>query len=479
MTSAQYSTRWLMWLGLVYAAYLGAAIYFEAFWAGLLPIALLLMRTALIKLDHYLLFIVFCVPFSVNLEQLEVGGIGVSLPTEPLMVGALLIFIFRALTGRAVDSRIYKHPISVFIYVYLGWMIFTTITGEMPLVSFKFVLAKIWFLVTGYFLMTHIFNNQDNITRFMWLFIISLMGVVVYTVVHHSQYGFDMKAGHWVMSPFFKDHTSYGAVLAMFIPISIALLFMRGLSPLLRFVLFVAAGILIVGVVLSYTRAAWVSLAGAAGVGLLLMARFKFRTLLVTAGLAGAFVWTAQDDLLLALEKNRQESSDNLSEHVSSISNVSSDASNLERLNRWNCALALFNERPLVGWGPGSYQFVYAPYQRSGDLTIISTNNADGGNAHSEYLGPLAEQGMPGMLLMLLLVFMVFSLGFRMVYAPLPTNLKLAVVGALLGLTTYFIHGVLNNYLDTDKAAIPFWGFISVLVAADLWLKSSKKTTAN
>jgi len=477
--TTQDSTRWLVWPGLAYAAYLGAAIYIEAFVAGLLPIVLLLLRTSLVKLDHYLLFIVFCVPFSVNLEQLEVGGIGISLPSEPLMVGALLIFIFRALTGQAVDSRIYRHPISVFIYIYLTWMIFTSITGEVPLVSFKFVLAKIWFLVTGYFLMTHIFSSQDNVTRFMWLFILSLMGVVVYTVAHHAQYGFDMKAGHWVMSPFFKDHTSYGAILAMFIPVSIALLFVRGMSPLLRFVLFTATGILIVGVVLSYTRAAWVSLAGAACLGLLLVARFKFRTLVITAGVVGAFVWTAQDDLLLALEKNRQESSDNLSEHVSSISNVSSDASNLERLNRWSCAIALFNERPLVGWGPGSYQFVYAPFQRSADRTIISTNNADGGNAHSEYLGPLAEQGLPGMLLMIVLVFMVFNLGFKMVYAPLPPNMKPIVVGAVLGLATYFIHGVLNNYLDTDKAAIPFWGFISVLVAADLWVKSTKKTAAN
>jgi hypothetical protein len=34
---------------------------------------------------------------------------------------------------------------------------------------------------------------------------------------------------------------------------------------------------------------------------------------------------------------------------------------------------------------------------------------------------------------------------------------------------TYFIHGVLNNYLDTDKASVPFWGFIAVLVAIDIY----------
>ena len=33
---------------------------------------------------------------------------------------------------------------------------------------------------------------------------------------------------------------------------------------------------------------------------------------------------------------------------------------------------------------------------------------------------------------------------------------------------TYFVHGVLNNYLDTDKASAPFWGFLAVLVVWDL-----------
>jgi hypothetical protein len=34
---------------------------------------------------------------------------------------------------------------------------------------------------------------------------------------------------------------------------------------------------------------------------------------------------------------------------------------------------------------------------------------------------------------------------------------------------TYFIHGTLNNYLDTDKASVPFWGFIAILVSIDLY----------
>jgi hypothetical protein len=33
---------------------------------------------------------------------------------------------------------------------------------------------------------------------------------------------------------------------------------------------------------------------------------------------------------------------------------------------------------------------------------------------------------------------------------------------------TYYLHGALNNFLDTDKAAVPFWAFTLILVLFDL-----------
>jgi O-antigen ligase len=221
--------------------------------------------------------------------------------------------------------------------------------------------------------------------------------------------------------------------------------------------------------VFSYTRAAWVSLAVAAALFALMILRIQFRSIVAISLGLGAFLWVAQDDLIIMLERNQQDSSDDLAEHVESISNVSSDASNLERLNRWNCALEMFNERPLVGWGPGTYQFVYAPFQRSTDITIISTNNADGGNAHSEYLGPLSEQGILGPLLFIALIVIVSMTAFRLAYTLPSYELKSIVFASYLGWVTYIIHGVLNNYLDTDKASMPFWSFIAAIVAIDLF----------
>ena len=129
----------------------------------------------------------------------------------------------------------------------------------------------------------------------------------------------------------------------------------------------------------------------------------------------------------------------------------------------------MFQERPFFGWGPGTYVFQYAPFQLSKNKTIISTNVGNNGNAHSEYIGPLAEQGFIGSLLVILLISMVYYRG-SLLYHRLPKGeIKTVVLYTLLGLFTYIVHGFLNNYLDTDKASIPFWGFIALLVAIDVY----------
>jgi hypothetical protein len=45
-----------------------------------------------------------------------------------------------------------------------------------------------------------------------------------------------------------------------------------------------------------------------------------------------------------------------------------------------------------------------------------------------------------------------------------------------LALLSYFFHGILNNFLDTDKASALFWGYIAVIVSYDIYgFDKSKK----
>jgi len=223
--------------------------------------------------------------------------------------------------------------------------------------------------------------------------------------------------------------------------------------------------------ILSYTRAAWISVLVALAVLGFTLFRIRFRYILIAGILAALYLTSQRTVIVQKMERNRQVSSATFSEHVQSISNITTDESNLERINRWNSALRMFRERPVFGWGPGTYMFKYAPFQVSAEKTGISTDFGNLGNAHSEYIGPLAESGFLGSLSFLLIGILTLMTGFRVYGKVKDKSLKWMVLGLILGYITYLVHGMLNNFLDTDKASALFWGFTAAFVSLDISLK--------
>jgi O-antigen ligase len=440
-----------------------------------LPFVFVIALMAVFSLDKLLFLVVFLTPLSLPLSELVQGlPIDMFLPTEPLLFGILLIFILKCTANKGFDNDILKHPVSMAIYFGLAWMLVTSLTSTMPVVSLKFLLSRIWFVVGFYLLAAKLFDNQKNIERYVWLYVLSLIVVICYTTYRHLGYGlWDKQAAHFVMDPFYNDHTAYGAAVAMYLPFLFGFSFTKIYSKGLRFFVRICLAIVFMALILSYARAAWLSMIAALGVWTIMRLRIKFRHLAITFLATVGTLFVFQHQILMYLERNTTESSANLMEHVSSMSNISSDASNLERLNRWSCAIRMFKDKPVFGYGPGTYMFQYAPYQLTADRTIISTNSANGGNAHSEYLGPLAESGLLGTVSVLILMATVLYTGVRAYSRTNEKRMKTLVMGALLGLITYYIHGVMNNFLDTDKLSVPFWGFSAIIVAIDIYTKKN------
>jgi putative inorganic carbon (hco3(-)) transporter len=432
--------------------------------------------------DYKLLFwiIVFATPLSVNFEDLDIGGIGISVPTDPLLLLLLCIIGAKAIINNP-DKQLLQHPISLGFIFYFAVVLFTTIFSSNPIVSIKFFLSKLWLILPVYYMGYRLFKEKKNIYTFLWLYLIAFLIVILYTLIRHMAYGFSEPAGHWVMNPFYKDHTSYGAIFAMFLPIVVGLYLINKPQSVGRFILICIGLIMLVGLYFSYTRAAWLSVVFGLGVFALMYFKVKFKYLAdCNNALLGTVLLALNwHEIQYQLAKNKSEhATEDFEERLQSMSNISTDASNLERLNRWNCAIAMFKERPIVGWGPGTYMFEYAAFQHSKDITIISTNFSDGGNAHSEYLGPLSESGILGLLSILILVGVIFYKGIFL-YTQLDDHeLKIILASVIVGLSTYFIHGVLNNYLDTDKASIPVWGFAAIIVAIDMHYKKRQLNKA-
>jgi putative inorganic carbon (hco3(-)) transporter len=448
----------------------------ESMAINLLPFVLMMVLLAIYSVDRVLKLIVFFTPVSLSLSDVLPGlTFDMFLPTEPLLFGVLLLFIIRVSAERGFDREILRHPVSWAIWLYLFWIFITSLTSTMPLISFKFLMVRIWFIVGFYLLGIKLFEDNRNISRFIWIYVTALIIVISYTIFRHAGHGLlNKQAAHWVMTPFFNDHTSYGAVLAMFIPFLTFLSFSKYVPDRGKWISRLVLGILVTAFILSYTRAAWLSLILAAGVYAMIKLHIRFKTMIISLLSVLAVVFVFQKQIVEYLEKNDDESSSNLMEHFSSMSNITSDASNLERINRWGAAVRMFREKPVFGFGPGTYMFKYAPYQLSKDKTIISTNMGDMGNAHSEYLGPLAESGLFGMLTFLLLVIVVLYTAIHTYSRLSDEYLRGILISAFLGLVTYYAHGLMNNFLDTDKVAVPFWGFTAIIVLIDLRSKKQK-----
>ncbi len=429
--------------------------------------------------DKLILFLAFATPLSIPVKDIG-AGIGLSIPTEPLIVLLFAGVLFKLVAGKTFDRRILKNPVVIIALLNMAWMYLTTVWSTHPLVSFKYSLSYTWYIVVFLLLLAHFFKNQKAMMWFIWLFSIATLILTLYTLKNHSAEGFTRLYAYTAMRPFLPDHGMYAAAISFCIPPMLVMALLGRKMKLSWIMVIAAAGIgtvITLGVIFSFTRASWLSLIIAFAVFVLLAAKVKFKTVM-TVGVSLLTLFLIFQSLIFReLARNKQDSDDDIFSHLQSFSNVSTDPSNLERLNRWSCVYRMTLDKPLVGFGPGTYTYEYGPYQLPYEMTIISTNSGDLGNVHSEYLRPFAETGIVGGLIFLALVITVMSQGFDTYYRLQNLRIKGLVLGALLGLTTYFIHGFLNNYSDFDKIAVPMWGFIAIILAAKTYFLPKEEGT--
>ncbi|MDI3527027.1 MAG: hypothetical protein PWR03_1210 [Tenuifilum sp.] len=430
--------------------------------------------------NRFYKFYLLLSPLSIPLSEYVQGlPFDLWMPSE-LFIVALAPLVFIMLSKSSIENRWFSwQPVLLVIYFFLGWLLVATINSTMPVVSAKYLVLKVLYFMVLFYLPFILFSSDVvSFKKFLGFYIVGMSAVILITLWKQWERGlFDKFVAHGTCNPFFTDHTSYAATLALLIPvvISFAVVSKKGLLKWLNIALSL---VLIVALVLSYTRAAWLSLIVAGGVGIIWWLKIRFR---YVVALAVAFVVTLgyfQDDIMVWLNQNRTASSGDLRKHISSIANIRTDESNVERLNRWTSAIRMFEEKPVFGWGPGTYMFQYAPFQASYLKTRESSNLGLKGNAHSEYLGLLADAGIPAVVAFILIIVIVFYDGFNLALRlKKKSQERTIVVGVLLGWVTYVSHGFLNNFLDMDKVAILFWGYAAYIYALKFRYRNSKPSS--
>jgi O-antigen ligase len=378
------------------------------------------------------------VPFS--MQALLPGGNAVQFPTEPMIAIALAAWAARwlATPGYSLSSSRLHLPLAVMA----GVALLSTLAG-----SHAWIGIKAWVVAAGYAAFGYLYfvnASCDPARRERWIRLTVATGAAfgLYGFVRVLVLGVSARTAYGVARPFFAEHGTYSAYLAMLLPLALFAALERGGRA--RWMYGLATLAISLGVVFSFTRAAWVSLAIVLPIatGAWIARRRSVRALLVPG-----LVLAATAVVLVGAG-----AVDPFSQHAQSVTDPE-NVSNLERLNRWLAAVEMTRDRPVLGVGYGAYPASYQGYRRK--LVVTELAYAYMG-AHSEPLRLLSETGITGFGVALWLLGTAAWIGIRAFRNGSPSTSWIALA-LVAGLATYTIHGIFNAYLAIDKAAVPFW----------------------
>jgi putative inorganic carbon (hco3(-)) transporter len=400
-------------------------------------------------------------PFSV---EIPVSGDSMMLlPSEPMLVVAAMMLVIELLRKPASLPTIWRNEIWWILPLALAFILTLPFT-EMGTVSLKFTVVNLLYMAV-FFVYTSLlaYRHPALLKQLFLLYAAGFMIVAAWSVYQYWQLGWNPTVVRGIFSPFYKDHTIFGAAAAL-LAMWWAARSMAERSRLSGLFLMITAFIYMLMVVYSHSRAAFLSLFFALFVLLLLQLRIRIRYLLAAGLVILTVLLLNRDQIIQRMQQINAVSYDahaGLVDRTQSVGNITTDISNLERLNRWVAAWRMFTERPLTGFGPGTYQFTYIPFQPpefKNRLTVTNPYDVpenSGGTAHSEYLLAMSEMGLPGLIGWLVLMGRWSYIAFR--HSRNHPGRKQIMI-AFAALSTYLFHAFFNNFLNTDKFAFLFWG---------------------
>lgn len=458
--------RWA--LGMVLVLSVVAAIATEEYLLLAAPLVLLLVYQTVVDFRSIFWLLLLVLPLSTEFDIST--SLATDLPTEPLMVGLFLVTILYFVAHpQRIDVRLLKHPIGVLLLVHLFWIIVTTIFSNEGIISLKYLLAKLWYMAVFVVMATKFLRTTEDFKRLFWLVFFPLLLTNAYVFLKMAQINFAFADIQEAMKPFYRNHVTYAALLTLFFPLTCIALgwFKRwswGWWLILGSLIF-----LLMGIQLSYTRAAYVSLLIALGSwGIIKLRLMKWSLALAGLVAIGGLVYLTQGNKYLDYAPNydttiSHKDFNNLVEATYKLEDIST----MERVYRWVAAFNMVEEEPVFGFGPGNFYQFYKGYTVNMFKTYVSDNPERSG-VHSYFLMIMTEQGVIGLLIFLALTVVVFVQAERIYHETHDKLRRQIVLGVTLSLIVIYAFLLINDMIETDKVGSFFFLHLSVLMTFDL-----------
>ncbi|NLY09711.1 MAG: polymerase [Tissierellia bacterium] len=398
----------------------------------LMAFGILITLIAYYRTDFALYFAVLAFPFLP-----DVLGLG-------MILGVSLLSMYKTFVN---GEPLIKGTIPYWaIFLFIAICIFNTFTS----ISFKgsirdlgLNLSAIGFMIA----MTNTINDESKLYKILlWMVIsavlVSLLGLYQYKVgvtINREWLDVenipDVKARVYSV---FLNPNILAEYLIMTIPIGVGF-FWSSKSYFKKIGFLGAVGIMVLALVLTMSRGGWVGFAFSAIVFLLLIDPRWFIGLIPAAFLTFSML------------------PQSIANRIMSIGNLA-DSSNLYRFKVWDITTEIIENywQSGVGFGYIPYKTVFESYIRT--MPIF--------HAHNTYLQTAAEQGIPGLILFLFMIFVILKYSGIVLLRGRKNSFKYIMCSSLIAsLCGALMHGMFENILYIPRIIFTFWivvGFLMV-----------------
>ncbi len=442
---------------------IGVAVTTDVYWIAVLPFGVLLFYASWLH-PQFLFYLLICsLPFSREFHFSET--LGTDFPDELLMWLVSLITVAVALYKNPLILRKKMlHPLLILIAIIFLWSTLTVIFSSQPFLSLKFILAKSWYLLAFLATPLLIFKTSNWLRTAAHCFCWSMFIVTIIIIVKHSQTDFSFASVNDAVSPFFRNHVNYAAMLVCAIPVCWTIL--RNQNKLkFRLINGAFLSIFLFALYFSYSRGAWLALiAGMIAWWLIRNRLFIIGYCLFIIVSTSAIFWLKKDNRYLdyAHQYKTTVFHKDFSQHLISTYKLK-DLSTEERFYRWIAGIRMIKDNWLTGSGPNTFYPLYKSYAIPAYKTWVS-DNPEHSTVHNYFLLILIEQGVPALIFFLVLLgVMIYYIekGYNQSGDPYQKNYFLCL-GSILAMIIAL--NFLSDLIETDKIGSVFYLLIAALI---------------
>jgi O-antigen ligase len=462
------STRYFTFLSGFFLLGVAAAVFSSFYLLATVPFLLLLWYFGWQQWQFMFMLLIFSLPWSVEFGINE--SLATDLPDEPLMWFAAFLFgSYSVMYPSRVVSNL-KHPLTVWLIFYLAWILITVTFSTNWLLSLKFLLAKAWYILAFVFLPLQIFQNKKSIRSAALLFLGSMFIVTVISLFRHALTGFRFADINHAVGPFFRNHVNYSAMLVCTVPVLIAA---YRLGKNYRVLIATMGIVILTALFFSYARGAWLALlAGLVSYWLIRSGKLLIAFLIAVFLILGIVFWLKSNDRYLQYAHDYKTTifHKDFEQHLVATYKLR-DVSTAERFNRWIAGIRMVKDNWLTGYGPNTFYYNYKPYAIPAFKTWVS-DNKDHSTVHNYFLLTLIEQGIPGLLLLLLLIGSMTYYSQKLYQRVQDKFYKACAMACGVMLVMIIVVNFLSDLIESDKVGSLFFLCMAVLIAVDLNTKN-------